>query len=315
MILADTLATPSQHANWPALLIETVQITMTTRDSTSQAPVITFTNAEAQKLSGEPIGFSFGENWRKFLDRVDEQRLDDAERSLVASFQGNSLEGRSFIDAGCGSGVFSFAAQRMGVRSLLSVDIDPNSIECARILRERAGSPDNWSIRPGSLLDSEFVDGLGSFDIVYSWGVLHHTGQMWLAIERAMKLVNPNGLLCLALYRPPRRLDLHMRLKRTYNQSPRFARQLLAASYFGAQVALGSAHRRVSPWSYVSDYGRRSRGMSLWRDVEDWLGGLPCEFTEAPAVEEFALGHGFRVEHVTLRGPGGNNEYLLRRDS
>jgi len=288
---------------------------MTTQDSASQMPVAGFTNAEAQALSGEPIGFSFGENWRKFLERVDEQRLGDAEQSLDTSFCGHLFAGRSFIDAGCGSGVFSYAAHRLGVRSLLSVDIDPNSIECARILCRRAGTPDNWSIRPGSLLDQEFVGSLGSADMVYSWGVLHHTGQMWRAIENTMTLVNPGGLLCLALYRPPRRSELHMRLKRIYNRSPRGARWLMAALYFVAQVALGSADQHVWPWSFVREYGRRSRGMSLWRDVEDWLGGLPCEFTEAPAVEAFASAHGFSVENVLLRGAGGNNEYLLRRKS
>jgi 2-polyprenyl-6-hydroxyphenyl methylase/3-demethylubiquinone-9 3-methyltransferase len=266
-------------------------------------------------LSGESIGFSFGENWRKFLERVDEQRLRDAEESLDTSFCGHSFEGRTFIDAGCGSGVFSYAAHRLGVRSLLSVDIDPNSIECARILRERAGRPDNWSVQQGSLLDPEFVGRLGTADVVYSWGVLHHTGQIWRAIESTMTLVNPGGLLCLALYRPPRRLELHMRLKRTYNRSPRGARLLLAALYFVVQITLNSAHQRAWPWSYVRDYGRQSRGMSLWRDVEDWLGGLPCEFTEAPAVETFASSHGFSVENTFLAAPSCNNEYLLRRKS
>lgn len=288
---------------------------MTIQDPASQMPVAGFTNTEAQALSGEAIGFSFGENWRKFLERVDEQRLHDAEQSLATSFCGAPFEGRTFIDAGCGSGVFSYAAHRLGVHSLLSVDIDPNSIECARILHKRAGTPDDWSIRQGSLLDHEFVDSLGSADMVYSWGVLHHTGQMWGAIEKTMTLVKPGGLLCLALYRPPRRPGLDMRLKRTYNQTPRSARWLLAAPYFMALIALGSARQHVWPWNYVHAYGRRSRGMSLWRDVEDWLGGLPCEFTEAPAVEEFASTHGFSVKNVLLRGPAGNNEYLLRRES
>lgn len=288
---------------------------MTIQDTKSQVPVVAFTNTEAQELSAETIGFSFGENWRKFLDRIDEQRLSDAEQSINESFCGNALKGRSFIDAGCGSGVFSFAAHRLGVRSLLSVDVDPNSVACAKILRERVGKPESWSIQQGSLLDPKFVDGLGRGDMVYSWGVLHHTGQMWRAIENAMMLVNPGGLLCIALYRPPGRPKLNMWLKRVYNRSPRWVRLFMATSYYVAQITFGSVHRRTWPWRYVQDYGRRSRGMSLWRDVEDWLGGLPCEFTEAPAVEKFVSAHGFRVENVLVRGPGGNNEYLLRRES
>lgn len=284
------------------------------RITTQRAPV-SFRNTEAEALTDDEIGFSFGENWRKFLDRVDEDRLRYAEESLRSSFGGHRLEGRSFIDAGCGSGVFSLAAHRLGTRELMSVDIDPNSVECAEFLRERAGSPESWSVRQGSLLDTEFVAGLGTADMVYSWGVLHHTGRMWQALENTMALVAPGGLFCLALYRPPRRQRLQMQLKRTYNRSTRLVKLLMATAYFVKEVVMGSIHQRTFPWVYIRIYGRGSRGMSVWRDVEDWLGGLPCEFTEASEVEQFVSARGFRVEDVLLGGSGGLNEYLLRRES
>lgn len=273
----------------------------------------TFKNVEAAAASGESIDFSFGRNWQKYLDALTPERLEAARDSLKASLDRERLDGLTFLDAGCGSGVFSQSALELGASEVVSVDIDPNSIACARYLRSRLGDPERWTIRSGSLLQSDFVESLEPADVVYSWGVLHHTGAMWAAIEQVLKLVKPDGVLCLALYRPPRLVGIDMALKRTYNRLPSPLRLAMAAAYSAALVAAGSVKRRTTPWRYVADYGRRSRGMSLWRDVEDWLGGLPCEFADAGEVRDFVEPRGFRVERSLVRAPRSNNEYLLRR--
>jgi len=271
-----------------------------------------FRNAEAAQASGEKIDFSFGENWRKFLQDLTLEREAQAADSLSAAFGPAGLHGGTFLDLGCGSGLFSLAALRLGASRVVSIDVDPHSVACAIALRKRAGDPERWTIREGSLLDAGFVAQIEPSDRVYSWGVLHHTGAMWSAIENAMTLVRPGGLFCLALYNRPNHPAIHMFLKRAYNRAPRVARPAFTAAY-GSAWLLMQAVRGRSPVRFVREYGATSRGMRFWRDVEDWLGGLPFEFTDQAGVRSFAESHGFVVESVTVRAPGNNNDYLLRR--
>ena len=281
--------------------------------SSSNQTFLNFHNTEAAQTSGELIQFSFGRNWQKYLRRLNDTRLAQARESLLESLRLPDLRGLTFTDAGCGSGVFSLSALQLGVAHVTSIDIDPASIACARHLRERAAPSASWDIRQGSLLSSDFVAGLDPADVVYSWGVLHHTGAMWNAIANTMRLVKPGGTLCLALYRQPGRVKAHMALKRTYNWLPAAVRPILGGLYYGALVARQSWARRTRPSRYVAEYGRNSRGMSLWRDVEDWLGGLPCQFATPDGVEALAIERGFDLLHTVTRPPGANNEYLLRR--
>lgn len=280
---------------------------------TRDATISEFRNVEAEQVSGELISFSFGRNWMKYLSRLDETQLAHARRSLVQSLGFVNLTDKTFIDAGCGSGIFSLSALRLGAAHVTSIDVDPGSIECARYLRQREARDHAWDIRQGSLLSPELVSQIEPADVVYSWGVLHHTGAMWEAVANTMRLVRPGGLFCLGLYRQPGRVDAHMALKRSYNSLPTALRPVLCGLYYGLLVARESWAARVTPASYVAQYGRRSRGMSLWRDVEDWLGGLPCEFATPAEVEAFAGAHGFELCNTVVAPPGANNEYLLSR--
>ena len=273
----------------------------------------TFSNVEAERRSGERIRFSFGTNWRKFVPLITSERVEQAATSLRESYAGAPVRGQRFIDVGCGSGLFSLCALRVGASEVVSMDVDPNSVECVRALREGEGRPSNWTIHEGSILDRAFLASVQPAARVYSWGVLHHTGSVWQAVENAMSLVAPGGLLCLGLYNRPNHARLHLGLKRFYNRLPRPLRPLLSLAYGSALLGAIAIVRGQNPVRYVVEYGRQSRGMSFWRDVEDWLGGLPCEFVDEHDVREFAKSRQFVVERVLRRGPGANNEYLLHR--
>src|SRR3954447_19511694 len=144
--------------------------------------------------------FEFGKNWNRFLKGLNEERIQAAETSLKQMLCETSLGGKSFLDIGSGSGLFSLAARRLGAR-VHSFDFDPKSVACTRELRKNYfGENDSWQVQEASALDTNFMNTLGQYDIVYSWGVLHHTGNLWLAMENAQARVAPGGKLFIALY-------------------------------------------------------------------------------------------------------------------
>ena len=144
--------------------------------------------------------FEFGNNWRRFLRVLNDERIYESEKNLKDFLQSESLVDKTFLDIGCGSGLSSLAARRLGAK-VLSFDYDPQSVNCTRELKRRYFENDqNWEILSGSVLDPDYLKSLGSFDIVYSWGVLHHTGAMWDALENAKINTKVNGKLYIAIY-------------------------------------------------------------------------------------------------------------------
>ena len=112
--------------------------------------------------------FEFGKNWRQFLKALDEERITDAERSLKQRLSMETFQGKTFLDIGAGSGLFSLAARRLGAK-VHSFDYDPVAVECTAELRRRYFPDDpTWTIEQGSVLDTAYLQTLGTWNIVYS---------------------------------------------------------------------------------------------------------------------------------------------------
>ncbi len=219
--------------------------------------------------------FAFGENWRSFLTQLDDARLAEAGRSLQWLTGRERLDGVWFIDIGSGSGMTSLAARRLGAM-VYSFDCDAQSVECTKELRDRffAGDRD-WRVEQGSILDRDYLAKLGTFDIVYSWGVLHHTGAMYEAIANASRLVAPHGMFIFALYRKTRLCGFWRLEKSWYSRASLRAQSLARGVYVGLmRLAFTLVGRNFN--AYVANY-RGNRGMDYMHDVHDWLGGYPYD--------------------------------------
>ena len=260
--------------------------------------------------------FAFGHNWKQFLHLLDEQRIREAENSLKDMLEVETLADKRFLDIGSGSGLFSLAARRLGAQ-VHSFDYDPQSVGCTNELKRRyfPGDPD-WTIEESSILDKDRLPTLGKFDVVYSWGVLHHTGALWVALDHASKLVKKNGKLFIAIYNDQGRASkIWSGVKRAYNAMPYGFRWLIALPAFtrlwGPTIVRDLLRRK--PFFTWRNYAEQStRGMDPWCDVIDWVGGLPFEVAKPEDIFDFCRSRGFILNRLkTCAGGLGCNEYVF----
>jgi SAM-dependent methyltransferase len=265
-------------------------------------------------MSDEALRYEFGKNWSDFeAAHITDERIRAAQTNLLDFLGVEDLGGRSFLDIGCGSGIHSLAALRAGARSIVSFDYDPDAVATTRRLWEGVGRPERWRIEQGSVLDDAYVSGLEPADIVYSWGVLHHTGAMWEAVRSAGRLVADDGRLFVALYTKSPLSPRFVAMKQRYNRSSALGRRRMELWYaLRYQLAVDLKHLR-NPLRRLRGSGKR-RGMAWITDLRDWLGGYPYEDAAVEEVVGFARNElAMKPVKVVERGPGMCSEYLFER--
>jgi 2-polyprenyl-6-hydroxyphenyl methylase/3-demethylubiquinone-9 3-methyltransferase len=281
--------------------------------------IIENTAIQHAKEVAEGERFEFGTNWSKFLSVLDEERILQAEKSLCEMLELENLQGKTFLDIGSGSGLFSLAARRLGAK-VHSFDFDTKSFNCTKELRRRFFENDiNWVIEQGSALDSEYIKSLGKFDIVYSWGVLHHTGEMWKALENADLPVKTGGKLFIAIYNDTGSQTARWHwIKKTYCRLPKLLKTPFAVvaiipdefrQLFNAIIDLNPM-RYIRTWTQY----KNSRGMNRWNDIIDWVGGYPYEVASADELFELYKAKGYNLTKLKTKNVGlGCIELVLEK--
>ncbi len=257
----------------------------------------------------EEITFSFGRNWQSYLESVDDEAVHAALEDINAWLRRSEVQGRRIIDIGSGSGIHSFCFHNLGAAELVSVDVDPASVAATTKMWERAGKPENWRVLHGSALDAEFMSGLGTFDLAYSWGVLHHTGSMWEAIDNAQARVAVGGLFWIALYQKGPKYQEHLELKQRYNRASDREKKAIINREI-RKLMLKRLLAGKSPFAWNQRY---PRGMDVYHDLIDWHGGLPYEVADVEEVESFLGERGFTLERYVEVPEGGCSIFLLSR--
>ena len=274
------------------------------------------TKTDISNLKDVSTHFAFGKNWASYSALIAEAQIEASKTALTKLIPAEEFKGKSFLDIGCGSGLHALAAADLGVNRIMAADIDPDSVATCRAVLSHNNIAAPWRAEVMSVFDLD-AERQGTFDIVYSWGVLHHTGNMWEAVAKAASMVSPNGLLAIALYRKTY-TDLFWKWeKRLYARAPKVIQSIIFAAYT-AIFRLAMFARRANYREFLSNY-KSLRGMDHRHDVHDWLGGYPYETALAPEVDAKLVALGFKAERVFARPishgilGSGCDEYVYRR--
>jgi len=254
------------------------------------------------------LAFNFGANWQQFSQgSLDSLKFEEAFNSLDQLIGHEKIRGSSFLDIGCGSGIFAIAASLAGTRKVIGIDISKESIAVSISNKKRFADQNTIDFFHKSIFDNDILQ-LGQFDIVYSWGVLHHTGDMWKSIDIASQLVSPNSLFVIAIYNRHWSCGTWKMIKRFYNTVPAFIQRLMIWIFF---VVIATAKLIVTR---KNPFKEQKRGMSFYYDVIDWVGGYPYEYADRNEVINHVEKLGFKcIKFVKPVVPTGCNEFVFLR--
>ena len=252
------------------------------------------------------ITFSFGKNWMDLNRHITQEEINKAKDDLVYWIGLENIQNKRILDLGSGSGIHSLGFLELGAGEIVSFDYDPNSVTATTEHWVKKGNPANWKVMHGSILDKDFIQQLGHFDLVYSWGVLHHTGKMWEAINNALTLVKKGGLFYLTIYKDDN-YSASIRLKEKYNAASPAGKKAMVSSEI-LKIMLKRTLRFKNPFTWNQ---KLERGMNIYHDLIDWLGGLPYEAANEDEMLKWGINNNLQLKRILCKGNYGSCNYYL----
>jgi ubiquinone/menaquinone biosynthesis C-methylase UbiE len=164
-------------------------------------------------MNKEKVGSFYDVVWTEYVPE-----LEASEKHWRLFYSPEEVRGKSVLDAGCGTGIFSIVFARNGAGRVTGIDISPGSLETARTLKAKFGL-DNAEFRLQDMLRLPFAD--NSFDIVWAWGTVHHTTDPFRAISELIRVLRPGGSLFLAVYKRTKVTFIHEIIRKTLIRTPR----------------------------------------------------------------------------------------------
>lgn len=258
----------------------------------------------------QEITFSFGKNWLDLNKSVTKKEIDKATDDLIYWVGKENIENKRVLDLGSGSGIHSLGLLALKAKELISFDYDPHSVTATKEHWENLGKPEKWKVLHGSILDKAFVESLGKFDLVYSWGVLHHTGNMWEAINNALGMVSPGGYFYLTIYKDDN-YEKSIRIKKKYNAASPMGKRLIERKEISKLMVKRMAGLK-NPFAWNQ---KIERGMNIYHDLVDWLGGLPYEAASEDEMLQWGLKNNLELKRILCKGNyGACNYYLFKKN-
>ena len=240
---------------------------------------------------------------------MDDEKIFQSRNDFQNLFSGIDLNDKSFLDIGFGQGLTLNFAQEAGA-NVLGIDVDPDNMNALRQVSKKFPEKKEPETRIISILDKEFSESntsLNKYDIVHSWGVLHHTGSMYEAITMASDLVRTDGYFVIAIYNKHWSSPVWRWIKYSYNISPALVQKILTRFfyliiYFAKLIVTGK------------DPKNEQRGMDFLHNVVDWIGGYPYEYASTKQITKFVHKLGFETLKINpALVPTGCNEFVFRK--
>lgn len=264
--------------------------------------------------------FDFGENWSQYAVSINDERIDEAKKSLLKLIPLEKIKGSRWLDIGSGSGLFSLAALLLGAKEVVAIDIDECSVETTQKILEKF-APQGAKYKAIHLSVFDLSQGFNQFDVIYSWGVLHHTGNMYKAIKAAVDRLEDDGLFAIALYKKTRFCGFWGVFKKHYYRCSTWAKSAYQYLYMFVFLVAKFLFKGQPPWKVIKGYAHH-RGMSFKHDVHDWLGGYPYESISPDEMKKFSEKNDLVIERQYIQPISGGgifgsicDEYVLKRSN
>lgn len=239
------------------------------------------------------IRFPFGNNWKSYVEKVGQVEVQNAQESLADLIGTENIRGKTFLDIGCGSGIHSAAALKLGAKSVIAVDLDENSTNTTKEVLKSFSPEESWEVVNDSIFG---LEPSYKAEIVYSWGVLHHTGHLFASLEKILKLVATDGQLVISVYKKTPMCSQWKKIKSFFCRSGKATQFVLSLS-FSAFYLLGVLLSGRNPVKYVREYYKQ-RGQSWSTDIIDWIGGYPYESASPDEIIDFVTKRGFTLKKL-----------------